>query len=182
MSRAWQTMLMMPLLCASSVLRAADKPPVVPESSGINSFAAPFLNEHCLRCHGPDEAKGGLRLSYFLWSTMRDETLFALAHSGELHQPDVLRAQVERMLQHPKAKAFTENFTGQWLSLRDINATTPDKALYPEFEEMLERSSVQETQLFFDELLKENLSVRNFIDSDFAMLNGRLASELFKSK
>src|SRR5262249_12304208 len=53
------------------------------------------------------------RLSYFLWSTMPDETLFALARSGELHKPDVLRAQVERMLQHPKAKAFTENFTGQ---------------------------------------------------------------------
>ena len=79
------------------------------------------------------------------------------------------------MLQHPKAKAFTENFTGQWLSLRNINATTPDKALYPEFDELLEWSSVRETHLFFDELLKENLSVRNFIDSDFAMLNGRLA-------
>ena len=115
------------------------------------------------------------RLSYFLWSTMPDETLFALARSGELHKPDVLKAQVERMLQHPKAKAFTENFTGQWLSLRDINATTPDKTLYPEFEELLQWSSIRETQLFFDELLKENLSVRNFIDSDFAMLNGRLA-------
>ena len=115
------------------------------------------------------------RLSYFLWSTMPDETLFALARSGELHKPDVLRAQVERMLQHPKSKAFTENFTGQWLSLRDISATTPDKLLYPEFEEMLQWSSIRETHLFFNELLKENLSVRNFVDSDFAMLNGRLA-------
>lgn len=115
------------------------------------------------------------RLSYFLWSTMPDETLSALAQSGELHEPDVLRAQVERMLQHPKADAFTENFTGQWLSLREINATTPDKALYPEFEEFLLWSSERETHLFFDELLKENLSVRNFVDSEFAMLNGRLA-------
>ena len=115
------------------------------------------------------------RLSYFLWSTMPDETLFALARNGELHKPGVLRAQVERMLQHPKAKAFTENFTGQWLSLRNIKATTPDKALYPEFDELLQWSSVRETHLFFNELLKENLSVRNFIDSDFAMLNGRLA-------
>ena len=79
------------------------------------------------------------------------------------------------MLQHPKAKAFTENFTGQWLSLRNINATTPDKTLYPEFEEQLQWSSVRETQLFFDTLLKENLSVRNIVDSDFAILNGRLA-------
>jgi mono/diheme cytochrome c family protein len=115
------------------------------------------------------------RLSYFLWSTMPDETLFALARSGELHKPDVLRAQVERLLRHPKSKAFTENFTGQWLGLRNISATTPDKALYPEFEELLQWSSVRETHLFFNELLNENLSVRNFIDSDFAMLNGRLA-------
>ncbi len=115
------------------------------------------------------------RLSYFLWSTMPDETLLALAGKGELRKSDVLRAQVERMLKHPKAKAFTENFTGQWLSLRDIAATTPDKALYPEWEEMLQWSAVRETHLFFEELLKQNLSVRNFIDSDFAMLNGRLA-------
>jgi hypothetical protein len=80
------------------------------------------------------------------------------------------------MLQHPKAKAFTNNFTGQWLSLRDIEATTPDKALYPEFDELLQWSSLQETHLFFDELLKQNLSVRNVVDSDFALLNGRLAT------
>ncbi len=115
------------------------------------------------------------RLSYFLWSTMPDETLLQLAHSGSLHKSEVLRAEVERMLQHPKAKAFTENFTGQWFSLREISTTTPDKTLYPEFEEQLQWSSVRETQLFFDEMLWENLSVRNIVDSDFAMLNGRLA-------
>jgi len=116
------------------------------------------------------------RLSYFLWSTMPDEPLLALAAKGELRKPDVLRAQVERMLKHPKSQAFTENFTGQWLSLRDIQATTPDKALYPEFEELLEWSMVRETHLFFGELLKNNLGVRNFVDSDFAMLNARLAT------
>ena len=87
----------------------------------------------------------------------------------------MLHAQVERLLKDPKSKAFTENFTGQWLGLRDISATTPDKSLYPEYEEFLQWSSVRETHLFFNELLKENLGVRNFIDSDFAMLNGRLA-------
>ena len=115
------------------------------------------------------------RLSYFLWSTTPDETLAALAERGELRQPEVLRAQVERLLKHPKARAFTENFTGQWLSLRDIAATTPDKSLYPEWEELLQWSAVRETHLFFEELLKQNLSVKNFVDSDFAMLNGRLA-------
>ena len=115
------------------------------------------------------------RLSYFLWSTTPDEALLNLASKGELHKPEVLRAQVERMLKDSKSKAFTENFTGQWLGLRDISATTPDKSLYPEYEEFLQWSSVRETHLFFNELLKENLGVRNFIDSDFAMLNGRLA-------
>ena len=116
------------------------------------------------------------RLSYFLWSTTPDETLAALAERGELSKPEVLRAQVERLLKHPKAKAFTENFTGQWLSLRDIAATTPDKSLYPEWEELLQWSAVRETHLFFEELLKQNLSVKNFVDSDFALLNGRLAT------
>lgn len=128
------------------------------------------------------ESKGPLddhalasRLSYFLWSTMPDETLLSLAEKQELNQPQTLRAQVERMLRHPKSKAFTENFTGQWLSLRDINATTPDKTLYPEFDELLQWSSVRETHLFFEELLKNDLSITNFVDSDFALLNGRLA-------
>ncbi len=116
------------------------------------------------------------RLSYFLWSTMPDEALLQTAQSGTLRQKEVLRSEVERMLQHPSAKAFTENFTGQWLGLREITATTPDKTLYPEFEEQLQWSFVRETQLFFDELLKENLSVRNIVDSEFAMLNGRLAN------
>ena len=115
------------------------------------------------------------RLSYFLWSTTPDEALLNLANKGELHKPEVLHAQVERMLKDSKSKAFTENFTGQWLGLRDISATTPDKSLYPEYEEFLQWSSVRETHLFFNELLKENLGVRNFIDSDFAILNGRLA-------
>ena len=116
------------------------------------------------------------RLSYFLWSTTPDETLLNHATKGELNKAEVLHAQVERMLKDPKSKAFTENFTGQWLGLRDISATTPDKSLYPEYEEFLQWSSVRETHLFFNEMLKENLGVRNFIDSDFAMINGRLAN------
>jgi mono/diheme cytochrome c family protein len=116
------------------------------------------------------------RLSYFLWSTMPDETLLAAAARGELHKPDVLRAQVERMLDDPRAQAFTEHFTGQWLGLRNIAANTPDAVLYPEFEDYLQWSALRETHLFFEEMLKHDLSVKNLIDSDFAMLNGRLAA------
>ncbi|HSI64207.1 MAG TPA: DUF1592 domain-containing protein, partial [Candidatus Saccharimonadia bacterium] len=115
------------------------------------------------------------RLSYFLWSTMPDEELLALAEKGTLTNPDVLRAQVDRMLSHPKASAFTTNFVGQWLGLRDIDFTMPSHILYPEFDDMLKASMVKETELFFDELLKKDLSIANFIASDFTLLNGRLA-------
>jgi hypothetical protein len=87
----------------------------------------------------------------------------------------VLREQVERMLHDPKARAFTENFTGQWLSLRAIDATMPDRALCPEYDDILKTASLKVTNLFFDEVLKNDLSVANFVASDFTLLNARLA-------
>jgi hypothetical protein len=133
------------------------------------------------------------RLSYFLWSSMPDDELLDVAErsidasieassgdksrgaAGTLGEPEVLRAQVERMLDDPRAGAFTENFVGQWLGLRDIDFTLPSHILYPEFDDMLKVSMVRETELFFAEILKHDLSLLNFISSDFAMLNGRLA-------
>lgn len=115
------------------------------------------------------------RLSYFLWSTMPDEALLKVASEGKLHEPAMMKAQVERMLKDAKAAAFVENFTGQWLDLRNIEATTPDMRLYPEFDELLKVAMVDETRGFFAEILNKNLSISNFIQSDFAMLNRRLA-------
>jgi hypothetical protein len=115
------------------------------------------------------------RLSYFLWSTMPDEELLTLADQRRLAEPDTLRRQVERMLRDPKAAAFTENFAGQWLGLRDIDFTEPSHILYPEYDEMLKVSMVKEAQFFFDEVLKNDLSLTHFVASDFSMLNGRLA-------
>ncbi|HSI11917.1 MAG TPA: DUF1592 domain-containing protein [Chthoniobacter sp.] len=115
------------------------------------------------------------RLSYFLWSTMPDEELLNLAANHTLSQPKVLHAQVERMLNDPRSKAFVRNFAGQWLDLRNIDATSPDKRLYPEADELLINSMVQETESFFSAVLKENLPVTDFVQSDFAMLNSRLA-------
>jgi mono/diheme cytochrome c family protein len=115
------------------------------------------------------------RLSYFLWSSVPDEELLTLAEQDQLRRPEVLRAQVERLLKSPKAAAFTENFLGQWLGLRDIDFTEPGRILYPEFDDMLKVSMLRETELFFNEVLKGNLSLTNFIASDFSMLNGRLA-------
>jgi mono/diheme cytochrome c family protein len=117
------------------------------------------------------------RLSYFLWSSMPDEELLTLAEQGKLSQPDTLRRQVERMLRDNKAAAFTENFAGQWLNLRAIDATEPDPKLYPEYDEPLKLAMVKETLLFFDELLKNDLSLTNFVASDFSMLNERLARQ-----
>jgi hypothetical protein len=115
------------------------------------------------------------RLSYFLWSTMPDKELLALAEQRKLGHSATLRLQVERMLKDPKAAAFTENFVGQWLGLRDIDATEPSHILYPEYDDMLKESMLKETYLFFDEVLKSDLSLANFISSDFTMLNSRLA-------
>ncbi len=115
------------------------------------------------------------RLSYFFWSSMPDEELLALAEQHKLSAPNVLHAQVERLIKHPKAAAFTTNFTGQWLGLRDLDFTMPNHIVYPHFDEMLRAAMQLETELFFRELIKDDLSITNFIASDFTMLNGRLA-------
>jgi len=115
------------------------------------------------------------RLSYFLWSSMPDEPLLALAEARKLRDPAVLRGQVERMLADPKARAFTENFTGQWLALRAIDATAPDRTLYPEYDDILKTAMVKETVLYFDHVLKNDLSLASFVASDFTFLNARLA-------
>lgn len=122
-----------------------------------------------------DEFSLAGRLSYFLWSSMPDEDLLQLAEQGRLSRPETLREQVERMLRDPKAKAFTENFAGQWLGLRDIDATLPDRQLYPEYDDILRSSMIKEVYLFFDEVLKNDLALTNFVSSDFSIINGRLA-------
>ena len=116
------------------------------------------------------------RLSYFLWSSMPDEELLALADQKKLGTAETLRAQVERLLRDPKAAAFTRNFVGQWLSLRNIDATLPDPSLYPEFNDGLKESMLQEPFLYFDEVLKNDLSLARFVSSDFSMINAPLAA------
>jgi hypothetical protein len=86
-----------------------------------------------------------------------------------------LRSQVERMLNDRRAAALTQQFLGQWLDLRQIDATAPDRMLYPEYDAFLRYSMLKETELFFEQMLKNDLSLMCLIDSDFAMLNERLA-------
>jgi hypothetical protein len=131
-----------------------------------------FMKEKSGRLSDHDLAT---RLSYFLWSSAPDDALAKLAGQGKLHEAATLRAQVERMLKDERASRFTENFTGQWLGLRNIEFTTPDKKLYPEHDDALQDAMLKETRLFFTELLAKDLSVTNFVDSDFTIINERLA-------
>jgi hypothetical protein len=121
-----------------------------------------------------DDRAVAARLSYFLWNSMPDEELFTLAETGKLHDATVLRGQVERMLRDVRAERFLVDFTDQWLGLSDLDATTPDKRLYPEFNRVLRDAMPAETRAFFRQMLENDLSVTNLVDSDFAMLNQRL--------
>ena len=128
--------------------------------------------------HKADLSSHGLasRLSYFLWSSMPDQELGKLATSGELRQPEVLAAQVDRMLNDDRADAFIEGFLDSWLTLRDLGATPPDRTAFRSFYHYdLDSAMRQETRLFVRDLLDRNLSIDNFLDSDFTFLNKRLA-------
>lgn len=115
------------------------------------------------------------RLSYFLWCTLPDERLLNLAQAGTLSQPQILQAEVERMLVDRRAQRLIKSFTGQWLGLKNLDATAPDTSIYPEYDELLRESMPRETEAFFQEILKNDRSLIEFVDSDWAMLNERLA-------
>jgi hypothetical protein len=106
---------------------------------------------------------------------MPDDELRAAADAGKLSDADVRHQQVERMLGHPKAEAFIKNFSDQWLNLTEIDATTPDSKLYPEFDELLKYAMLDETRAFIRELVASDRSVTNVVDSSFGFMNSRLA-------
>ena len=124
-----------------------------------------------------DDRALAARLSYFLWNSTPDGELAALAAKDGLRDPKVLHAQVERMLSDAKAGRFVEDFLDQWLDLRDINLTTPDARLYPEFHPYLRDAMVAESRAYFRELLHKDLGSAHIVQSDFAMLNERLAAQ-----
>ena len=115
------------------------------------------------------------RLSFFLWSSLPDEELVALASRSELSNPETLRAQVDRMLQDPRSAAFIENFSGQWLALRNLAGIVPDPGVFPDFDNNLRRGLVHETQLLFDSIVREDRSVLDIIDADYTFVNQRVA-------
>jgi hypothetical protein len=116
------------------------------------------------------------RLSYFLWSSMPDEELFALAKDGKLSKDDNLEKQTRRMLKDPKARAFVENFGDQWLQIRVLRTLSPDPKLFPGWNDKLRADMITETELFFDAVVKEDRSILDFLDADFTFVNERLAA------
>ncbi len=123
-----------------------------------------------------DDYELASRLSYFFWSSMPDEELFAAAAKGTLHQQDELKRQIRRMLADPRAERFSGTFPRQWLELRKVGMFPPDKMLYPDYDLWLEESMVGESVEFFKTVLRENLSIGEFLKSDWTMLNPRLAT------
>ena len=115
------------------------------------------------------------RLSYFLWSSMPDEELSALADSGRLLEGSVLQRQFERMLKDSKSDRFAKEFCDQWLDLEGVDRVAINPQYYRNFDNRLKPDMVSETQAFFREILRSNTSALQFIDADFTMLNASLA-------
>lgn len=120
-----------------------------------------------------DDFELATRLSYFLWSTMPDDELFALAKAGTLRAN--LAEQVRRMLATPKAQALVTNFASQWLQLRGLQSITPDRQRFPRFDERLRQAMRQETEAFVAHVVRNDRSVVELLDADYTFLNERLA-------
>ena len=116
------------------------------------------------------------RLSFFLWSSIPDDELLAVAERGGLSDPSVLEGQVRRMLADPRSRALVTNFAGQWLFLRNIARIQPDPAAFPSFDENLRQAMGQETELLIESTLREDRSVVDLLTTDYTFVNQRLAA------
>ncbi|MFK8111799.1 MAG: DUF1592 domain-containing protein, partial [Rubripirellula sp.] len=115
------------------------------------------------------------RLSFFLWSSLPDETLLELADQGRLQEEEVLREQAMRMLRDDRASTLVSNFAAQWLYLRNLDSITPDLRLFPDFDDNLRQSFRRETELLFADVIEKDRSILKLIQTDIAFLNERLA-------
>ncbi len=127
------------------------------------------------RIHRITDVELASRLSYFLWRSMPDDELLALAEKGQLSQPAVIDAQVSRMLKDPKASAMAEHFAGQWLEIRNLDTIKPDPDKFKEWTPELRDAMKRETQMFFDAILRENKPITDFLNARYTFLNEPLA-------
>lgn len=115
------------------------------------------------------------RLSFFLWSSLPDETLLELAENNRLHDPATLEQQVRRMLADPKANALVDNFASQWLYLRNIKNTFPDPQEFPNFDDNLRQDLRTETALFLGSIFREDRPIHEILTADYTFMNERVA-------
>jgi hypothetical protein len=115
------------------------------------------------------------RLSFFIWSSIPDDELLDLAEKGKLRDREVLMQQVRRMLADPRSTALVENFAGQWLAMRNIRLVSPDQRVYPDFDDELRAAFYQETELFFEAMVREDRPLMDLLTADFTFVNERLA-------
>lgn len=160
---------------AGSPFRAAYKTVLVGllASKNFAYLAEGTPGEQRTRLTGDELAS---RLSYFLWGSMPDTPLFEAAQDGTLATTEGLRTQVRRMMSDPRIARFTETFPRQWLQLKKVGMFPPDEKLYPDYDRWLETSMVNEPIEFFSEVFRQDLPLREFLESDWTMLNPRLAA------
>ena len=122
-----------------------------------------------------DDHQLASRLSYLLWSAPPDAELSALADKRELHKPETLRAQTERLLMHPRARALFDGFGAQWLRVNELERQIFDPGLFPQMTLALREAMINEPRLFFESIVRENRRIIRFVDSDYTFVNEPLA-------
>ena len=115
------------------------------------------------------------RLSFFLWSSIPDDELLGLASSGKLGDPAVLERQVRRMLADTRSRALVDNFAGQWLHVRNLKGTNPDRMEFADFDDNLRQSFQRETEMFFESIMREDRNVLDLMTADYTFVDERLA-------
>ena len=140
-------------------------------------LASPEFLFHCGQPGELDDFALAERLSFFLGESIPDESLSTLAQQGKLRDPETLRAEVDRLLDKPEAKRFAKEFLDAWLKLDEINDTDPDRELYPEYagDWWLVNSMIEESRLYFADLIAGDRPARNVIDADYTFVDERLA-------
>ncbi len=127
------------------------------------------------QAYAVDDLALASRLSFFLWSSLPDEELLALAGANRLHEEPVLLAQTRRMLADRRSAAFVENFAGQWLQLRNLQRVAPDPMIFPDFDDDLRQAFRRETELLVDSIVREDRSIVDLLRADYTFVNERLA-------
>lgn len=148
------------MLSLPSFLLRLERPPVDTRPGGVYALS---------------DLELASRLSFFLWKSIPDDELLALAEAGQLTRQDVLESQVKRMLGDQRATRFMNDFVGQWLQIRNIHAQDPDGALFAGFNDTLRTAMVRETELFFESQLRDDRPIPDLLRADYSYLNEQLA-------